>query len=338
MNKSNVKEINFSQLYINLESFKTDTILIVIDDTIYSKYKYYLNFNNRNKYYLYKIKSSEDNKSFEQYRDCVEYFIQKGIHRNTHLVAIGGGVVGDIAGFVASTLLRGISWSIVPTTLLSMIDSSIGGKVGININGVKNQLGAFHIPENIWINLNFLETLNIEQIRSGYGEVIKYAFLDYSINSMFLKDKLNIRSIIYRCIEYKQNIVNNDLFESSSRKFLNLGHTFGHIFEKIYNIPHGIAVIIGIATIFSLFSNSNLLSHLKYLCYKLDIRNIIPWNKFPLEQSISLITSDKKAISKDFLIYVNIEDIGKPSLKKISINDLKTLLKDKYEILSAIRI
>lgn len=206
----------------------------------------------------------EQSKSFLQYSDIITRLSAAGADRQTVLVAIGGGVTGDLTGFVAATYLRGIRYVQVPTTLLSQIDSSIGGKTGINLETGKNLVGAFWQPDSILVDTRFLLSLPEAEVLSALGEMLKYTVLfdsdgftdfeDWILHHPPMKllstDFDRLTRWISRSICFKTAIVEEDEFESGRRALLNLGHTLGHALEKVYSYPalrHGDAVTIGIA-------------------------------------------------------------------------------------------
>lgn len=205
-----------------------------------------------------KIVSSEENKSFQSLQKILEKMISTETNRDNLLLSIGGGVIGDLGGFAAAVYSRGIKCVQIPTTLLSCVDSSVGGKTGINLAGVKNIVGSYHQPSVVLIDTEFLETLPKSEILSGIGEITKYAFLTdeafFSFVQKHLDDLLNLdQKVISRTIEksvrFKADVVAEDEKETLGiRKILNLGHTFGHAIEvdQNYKIKHGQAVVIGI--------------------------------------------------------------------------------------------
>ena len=284
-----------------LESFETDSLIIIVDlnvQNLYSKQLDLLNVKGK-KVTLWKAPPGENAKNFEEYERCIEFVIEKGIHRKSHVVAIGGGATSDFAGFVASTVLRGVSWSVVPTTLLSMIDASIGGKVGINSQFGKNLVGNFHLPQKIIVANEFLETLPEDEYQSGLGEMLKYCFLDQEIGNK-LKETLNHKDLIDDCMAYKHKIVEEDLKENGRRKLLNFGHTFGHAIERIYDLKHGIAVVWGIVLIMKMYGTQEQVSKMKEFIALLGLNlDLPPWyNKtFQTAEIMNYLTKDKKAQS-----------------------------------------
>lgn len=198
--------------------------------------------------------AGEASKNGNTYLDILNYLAENAVTRSDILIALGGGVVGDITGFAAATYLRGISYVQIPTTLLAMVDSSVGGKTAIDLPSGKNLAGAFYQPSLVLCDLNTLQTLPKDVFSDGCAEVIKYGVLyDSNLFSHLLENGLQFdrESVIARCIELKRNVVKEDEFDRGSRQMLNLGHTIGHGIEKQSNftISHGKAVAAGMAII-----------------------------------------------------------------------------------------
>ncbi len=197
------------------------------------------------------ISPGEGSKSGANYLSLLEAMAQDQITRSDLLIALGGGVVGDLGGFAAATFLRGIDFIQVPTTLLAAVDSSVGGKVAVNLPQGKNLVGAFHQPSLVLCDTDTLKTLPGETFCEGVGEVIKYAMLGGQFPPEVLQDPAwqeNPREIIAACASQKRDIVERDEFDRGDRQLLNLGHTVGHAIEKCshYTIPHGMAVAMGL--------------------------------------------------------------------------------------------
>ena len=193
------------------------------------------------------IEGYESSKSLETYAYLCEELINMGATRGELLVALGGGVIGDLVGFVAATLYRGMPFVQIPTSLLAQVDSSIGGKTGIDFIGHKNILGAFNQPKLVLIDPEFLRTLPVREIKNGYAEMIKHSFI-YSpkLLKMLEESKLNVSGeIIYENLLIKRAHVLEDEFDNAKRMKLNFGHTFGHIIELKNDCLHGEAVIDG---------------------------------------------------------------------------------------------
>lgn len=239
----------------------TRKAFIIIDSNVHKYHWVYLKKALRKNFILIdicKFNAIEKNKSFQQVQIILSRMLKRNCDRNTILISIGGGITGDISSFAASIFMRGIEYIHVPTTLLSMVDSSIGGKTGINFNYGKNLIGTFHQPKAVFIDTSFLSTLPEREIHSGMGEIIKYYFLSgrrnksldrSGIGRILSKDYKSIEKIIYECIKIKISVVEKDEREEKGlRKILNLGHTFAHGIESAsnYKINHGEAVVMGI--------------------------------------------------------------------------------------------
>jgi len=236
-------------------------ILLVVSEKVNEIYGEKLNFKNSVKYVL---KDGESQKNFKNYQRILNFASKNKLERKDAIVAIGGGVVGDIAGFVASTYLRGIDFIQIPTTLLACVDSSVGGKVAINTDFGKNLVGTFYQPKAVFCNLNFLSTLDDRQYKTGLAEVIKYAFIEKSCGDpseydffeflsanpkmVFERNMAVLAAIIKTSLKLKIAVVSQDEKELGLRKILNFGHTLAHALERITNykkFTHGEAVAYG---------------------------------------------------------------------------------------------
>ena len=197
----------------------------------------------------FSFEAGEASKTVETYLAVIEALRYRRFSRKDIVVALGGGVVGDIAGFAAATYMRGISVVQMPTTLLAMIDSSVGGKTGVDLAGGKNLLGAFHQPILVAADLDFLDTLPEAEWRCGIGEGIKYACLAGGELEKLLAEGIEpLERFVELCVSYKAHVVEQDQFEGGKRMLLNLGHTLGHALECAsgYTVPHGVAVAKGV--------------------------------------------------------------------------------------------
>lgn len=192
------------------------------------------------------IQHGEKSKCINVYAYVCEELIKKDIRRNHLLLALGGGVIGDLCGFIASTLYRGLPYIGIPTTLLSQMDSSIGGKTGIDFYGRKNILGCFKQPSMVLIDPLVLNTLSPEEYTSGMGELIKHGAIgNYNLLKMLDSNPQITEDIIYESLSVKKRVVEKDEFDQGERMILNFGHTFGHAVELKYGYKHGVAVGIG---------------------------------------------------------------------------------------------
>ena len=228
--------------------------IILIDENIYNLYKtHFIPAVSRCEYIL--LKASEEQKSYLQLSPIIESLIEKDFKKNNKLIVVGGGITQDIGAFIASNMYRGVSWIFYPTTLLAQCDSCIGGKSSINFGKYKNQLGNFYPPNEIIIDLRFLNTLAELDVRSGLGEMIHFYLVsgheDFNkIRSEYeicLTNKNVLKSLIYRSLQIKKKIIEIDEFDKKERLIFNFGHSFGHAIESLtnYRIPHGIAVSYG---------------------------------------------------------------------------------------------
>ena len=327
--KTSVSRVNFEQILEGIGKLKADTILVIADLNVWSSYSRKFDLENRFKdkrIIIWKAPDGEKAKNFADYEACLEFFISKGVHRKSHLIAIGGGATSDFAGFVASTLLRGIPWSVIPTSLLAQIDASIGGKVGINSSQGKNLVGNFHLPTNVWINPEFLKTLPERELKSGKGEILKYAFLSKEIYNLVNDEHIDILNAIQPCADYKITITEDDLEEAGKRKILNLGHSFGHAFETIYGLCHGEAVMWGLGVIFKLYGNQESIDKLSVLKKYFGLDECEPpWlhKTFPVEDIMIYLQRDKKTMTRDSIDLVVALRPGDVSIKTTKFSQIQ---------------
>ncbi len=311
-----------------LELFK-GKILIITDKRVNYLYGDILDKILANKeVYKYEILQGEDSKNAKNYLDILNYLAENNFHRNDTIVALGGGVVGDLAGFVASTYMRGISLIMIPTTLLSMVDSSVGGKNAINLESGKNLVGTFYQPSLVYIATNFLQTLPNREILSGMGEVIKYAFILGIVTYEDLQKGIT-KELIYKCLQIKSQIVEEDEKEGGKRKLLNLGHTIGHAIEKAsdYTISHGECVIKGLQ--FSL-EISKKLGELNEENYKKAIRILTITDAdvtclYTKDQLFTYIKNDKKS-GGEYIDFIVVDNNLLSQIKRIKVKELYHLI------------
>jgi len=316
-----------NQLFKMIKSHSLNkNLFFVIDKNVHSLYSTQIDLINskyKGKVNLIKIEASEKLKSFKTMEKIYANLLENDYSRDTLLIAIGGGIVGDICGFVAATFSRGIQSVQIPTTLLSAVDSSVGGKTGINFENTKNIIGAFNQPNFVLIDVNFLKTLSKVELLSGLGEIVKYAYLTNiqfykyvkkNINEVFSKNLKIFTKIIEETVRFKGDVVISDEKETGNRKMLNLGHTFAHAFEveTKFELKHGQAVIVGIASSLFLSFKIGLISKLK-LDELLELiyifKDEIRIGRINFDNAISIMQRDKK--NKDGKIkFVLIKDIG----------------------------
>lgn len=310
-----------------LSSIDTDRLLIIIDSNVNNLYLDLIDV--REDVEIYVAPAGEDCKSISEVEKACDFFIEKGVHRGAHLVAIGGGACSDFAGLVASMLLRGINWSVIPTTLLAMIDASIGGKVAVNSKYGKNLIGSFHLPQSIYICSEFLNTLPEEEFISGLGELAKYYFLDEQVFQM-INNEASFEEITLRCANYKQEVVNQDFKEGGIRKILNLGHTLGHALEKVYSLPHGVAVFWGMKLIYSIFERDEENEYLSQFSKIFGLEALMcPWlDSLPVDEIMEYVSKDKKIVDNASIEIILPNGIGAPVIQKVTIDEVRNKLMD----------
>lgn len=200
---------------------------------------------------IYVLPSGEEYKNFQSLYEILRKMTGAGLHRTSRLFAVGGGVVGDIGGLAAALYMRGISCVQIPTTLLSQVDSSVGGKTAVDLGGIKNIVGAFYQPCEVLVDPNFLHTLPAREIKCGIGEIVKYAALSGEIFHLLednldkLQDVAFLQTLITACIAHKAHVVEIDEKESGERRSLNVGHTTAHAIELAHGFSHGESVLYG---------------------------------------------------------------------------------------------
>ena len=336
----NISDDSFAKLIEDInKATQGQNKLYVISQKVYKLYKNELCLNEDE---IFILKDGESSKNINNYIKILNAAIRKKLTRSDAIIAIGGGVVGDITGFVASTYMRGINYIQVPTTLLSMVDSSVGGKTAIDMDGVKNIVGSFYQPKEVFININFLKTLDKKQYMSGLGEILKYAFIEDNCgfkHSLFLfeyltlsceklleKESMTLFRVIEYCLNLKISVVNEDEKENGLRKILNLGHTLGHAIESITNYrkyTHGEAVIQGIFFILNWAYSQEKITYSYYrlsteLLTKYGFKNLNLNKKYSPEKLLEIIKHDKKASKDNITFVIPVEK------KKVKVESLST--------------
>lgn len=319
--------LNHLSFYIK-EVYSNKKIFIITDDIV-------------EKLYLEKVKNSlkdyevesiviphgESSKSIKIYTEVIQSLLDKDIHRNELLLALGGGVIGDLTGFVASTLYRGLPYVSVPTSLLSQMDSSIGGKTGIDFYNRKNILGCFKQPKLVLIDPNTLHTLPKEEWNNGMGELIKHAAIGNLELFKWLKEKPEItEDIIYQSLCVKQAVVEKDELDTNERMLLNFGHTFGHAIELKLGLKHGEAVALGMLMVLRFGIDLGLTEE---SCYT-QLKEIIKLYELPFDEPnykdyLFEIAKDKKNIAGKINL-VLLSKIGQPFLYPVEEKHLKELI------------
>ena len=269
------------------------------------------------------IPQGEPSKCFDQYKHLLEEMIQHNMSRKDAIIAVGGGVVGDLAGFVAASYMRGIDFYNIPTTVLSQVDSSVGGKVAIDMGSYKNIVGAFWQPKTVIIDPNVLSTLSLRQQHNGLCEALKMGLiLDDHLVSLFEQDTLDIDAIITRSIELKRDVVQQDERESNLRKILNFGHTIGHAIESAYGLNtylHGECVAMGMLFF---IEDEALKQRVLSIYKKLDLPQVPDYDTAIL---LEYVTHDKKS-SHNTVSTILVKQSGSYIIKELSFEDIQNVL------------
>jgi len=312
-----IQKAKRGEILEEIAKLNADTLIFISDEKVWALYGKYFKFPDK-RMITWISAVGEESKSFQNFEKCMEFLFEKKIHRNCHVIALGGGVVSDFAGFVSSTALRGIVWSIIPTTILAMVDASIGGKTGLNSKWGKNLVGRFHFPEKVWIDYDYIQTLDENEVRNGHGEVLKYAFLSKEIFDKVISGDKNIYSA---CAKYKSDLVERDPFENGERKLLNLGHTFGHAFEKMLGMSHGLSVIYGIKYLNDNYLGKRFDNEFNLLLNALRI-GVLPDSKIDKDQMMNFVKRDKKNISSGEIELILLDAVGIPVVKTYKLSSL----------------
>lgn len=280
----------------------------------------------------------EKSKTIETVMHIFEELVSHEMDRSGFIVGIGGGIVCDITGFVASTYMRGVRFGFVSTTLLSQVDASVGGKNGVNFFGYKNMVGTFNQPEFVICDMALLKTLPLREVRCGFGEIVKHAligdpdlcdFLEKNHKKALALDPEVIARLVYDSVVIKSGVVNRDETEKGERKKLNFGHTFGHAIEKSTGLLHGEAISIGMVVAAKLSQKKGLLSteeveRITSLLLKLDLPVKADTDKTML---LDAMKKDKKR-KGDEIDFVLLNGIGNAIIEGISYEALEEVVSD----------
>lgn len=271
------------------------------------------------------FEQGESSKNIETWKEILTAMIEQNMNRKDALIAVGGGVAGDMGGFAAACYMRGIDFYNIPTTVLSQVDSSVGGKVAVDLDSYKNIVGAFYQPKAVFIDPEVLSTLPARQINNGLMEALKMGcILDPKLIALFEEETLNIDEIIYRSIDLKRQIVEEDETEKGVRQILNFGHTIGHALESCYGLNtylHGECVGMGMDYF---IEDKDLLHKVLKIKEKLSIPKA---PKYDSQKVLDFIRHDKKG-ARDFVTTVTVKAPGQWKLEKTSYETLLKLLED----------
>lgn len=315
---------NWSALHSYLES-KTASQTFIIVDANTEKYclHQFLENTSINDVHIIRIPAGETYKTIETCQKVWAEMMRKGADRHALVINLGGGVIGDLGGFCAATYMRGISFIQVPTTLLSQVDASVGGKLGVDFSGFKNMIGIIQEPEGVFIFTDFLETLPEEQMRSGYAELLKHGLIADKLTWKSLTENTNLKNldfenIVYQSVLIKKQVTEQDPNEKGLRKILNFGHTIGHAIESYWldsrsPLLHGEAIAIGMVSEAFLSYRLGKISENELF----DIRHAIvkmyghhPKYVKPSVEILSIMKADKKNKKGEYR-FALLESVGK---------------------------
>lgn len=295
-----------------------------------------------NSVFVFTIPAGEENKNLSVVETVYTYLIEQHFERRDMLVALGGGVVGDLAGFTAATYLRGIDFIQVPTSLLAQVDSSIGGKTGVDFAKYKNMVGAFHMPRLVYINIDTLTTLSTRLFNSGFGEIIKHGlikdrsyfdYLDTNYEHIKALEPEYIMETVYRSCVIKADVVNHDPTEKGERALLNFGHTLGHAVEKLMNFSlyHGECVGLGMICASYISKERGLISENDYEL----IRNMLKKYGFPTRVegldifSILEVSKSDKKMENGVVKFILLKKLGEAFIDKtVTYDEMTQALKE----------
>ncbi len=323
----------------NLEQHLPLTKVIIITDENIKKYYQ----NDFPAVPVITIGTGEDIKTFATIETVLKKLIYYSCDRSSFIVGIGGGIVCDIVGFAASIFLRGINFGFVSTSLLSQVDASVGGKNGVNLDSYKNMAGVFNQPEFVICDVDLLNTLPQTQISNGLAEIVKHAlifdkdlfdFIEQNKEKALNLDYDTIFKLVADSVKIKSKIVQGDEKESGERKKLNFGHTIGHAIEKIDQTSHGSAVAMGMVAAAKFSQKKGFITSKDVLqiCDLFNALHLPVSLDYNADDIINAAARDKKKQGSNFF-YVFLEKIGKARVKKISINEMNSLIKSVLPIL-----
>lgn len=315
------------------ERFKPCTIAILSDDKVFPLYgKTVTNALTVAGFRTvsHVIPNGEQSKTLDNVTAFIDCMVKAQVTRTDMVLALGGGVVGDMAGFAAAIYLRGIPYIQVPTTLLAAVDSSVGGKTAVDISAGKNLVGAFHQPALVYLDTDTLSTLDPAVLRDGFAEVIKYGIiLDRKLfDTVAVPGSLDLTKVIARCIEIKRDVVEQDEFDKGMRGLLNFGHTFGHAIEKLsgFTITHGSAVARGMviaAKVACVYGFTDYTEQITQVVKDYGFDTSCPYSA---DELYSVILSDKKR-SRTNITLVLPKQMGECTLEKMPAVQVLELMK-----------
>lgn len=313
----------------NISSYIKESQVFVITDSNVANY-------HRSKFpqsSVYIVDPGEKSKNLEEVANIYRWLLQNGADRNSFVLGIGGGVVCDIAGFVASTYMRGIEFGFVATSLLAQVDASVGGKNGVDFDGYKNIVGTFNQPRFVICDIDLLKTLPVDEYVNGFTEIVKHTLIADEPMFRFIEEHVEVlkefnRDVLEKLVTHsvclKASIVQEDEHESGVRRKLNLGHTWGHAVEKVTGLPHGKSVSIGLEFAARFSVAKNYLSNREYM----RIMNLLRELDLPICLKVSpsriydALLKDKKK-DESTMHFVFLDGIGSVKVEKVPLEEIK---------------
>lgn len=276
------------------------------------------------------VKPGEEHKTQTTVDNIIGQLVEAGANRKSFIVGVGGGVITDMAGYVAGIYMRGVQFGFIPTSILAMVDASIGGKNGVDVGVYKNMVGLIRQPSFLLYDYSLLKSLPKEEWVNGFAEIIKHAcikdaamfkLLEQHKLQDFQKDKVLLNKLIQRNALLKSKVVQQDEFEKGDRKLLNFGHTLGHAIENTYKLPHGHAVTIGMVVAAYISRDMLQLKDADRIAFLIVKYGLTAFFKFNADKALEMMKSDKKAFNKE-IHYVLLEKIGKGVVKPLTIEQI----------------
>lgn len=322
-------------LFSGLKSFSDRNLVFLVDENVLRLYNE--QFAEKN---CIVIPQGEKYKSLAFVEDIYRKMLSLEVDRSSFLVGVGGGLVTDIAGYVASSYMRGIDFGFISSTLLGQVDASIGGKNGVNLDGYKNMIGSIRQPEFVWCDLDLLQTLEHKELVSGFSEVIKYGairdlklfnYLEENVTLILNLNPEALERIIAGSAAIKVQIVQSDVSENADRKLLNFGHTLGHAIEKITGMLHGEAIAIGMVLAGRLSVNLGFLKEEEADRLELIIKSAgLPVKtNIPSAELFKTLLKDKKRKGR-YIHFILLKAVGEAFIQEMELETLKNVINDLY--------
>lgn len=329
VNGNNQSKILIGASINEVDSFlPKDNVFIITDDNLFHHYSQQMPL-----FPIIKIGTSEAVKNLQTIEHIIDQLIDLGADRHSFILGIGGGVVCDIAGFVASIYMRGLDFGFISTSLLSQVDASVGGKNGVNFRSFKNIIGNFNQPRFVICDQRMLKTLSERELRSGLAEIVKVAviydktlfnFISNNVKQILNLDLNIIEELVYRSVKIKAEVVEKDELEQGERKKLNFGHTLGHAIENQSNLLHGEAVSVGMVFAAKLSFQNGFIKEETFIAIESLLKELdLPVSCQVEPQKMAEAISKDKKKNKDRIDFVFIKRLGEAMIQSISIDDLK---------------